>query len=225
MYETVILFIILIIAYSIFKYWNSTPYIIYEIPNFLTHEECDKLMKLSTPLLENSNVYRGDTDTNDPNYRISQQCWLQDSVPFANYISEKVEKLSGHPKAHQEQLQVVKYEKGGHFNTHYDACFGTDTFCERLNSPIGPRYITVLIYLNDDYTGGGTTFPRINQKITPEKGKAILFYNVDEKGRLLFASLHAGNKIESGTKWIANKWIRIPVEMEKTFINIVPPWI
>jgi len=216
-----LLFIILIIAYHVIKYKNKTPYTIYEIPHFLTNEECDDLMKLALPELKNSDVYNGNNDKNDPDVRISKQCWMPDTNPFANYISERVAKLTGRPQEHQEQLQVVQYEKGGHFAGHYDACFGTDSFCERMESEIGPRYMTVLIYLNDDYQGGGTSFPRVKQHITPEKGKAIIFYNVDKEGRLLFESLHQGDKIESGTKWVANKWIKIPIEKKS---SIFVPW-
>jgi prolyl 4-hydroxylase len=127
--------------------------------------------------------------------------------------------LTGKPIEHQESLQIVKYEKEGHFIGHYDACFGTADFCERLNSGIGPRYMTVLIYLNDDYKGGSTSFPRINQHITPEKGKAIIFYNVHKDGTLIYESFHQGNKIEDGTKWIANKWIRIPLDKNRSLFE------
>ena len=202
---------------------GKTPYTIYEIPHFLTDAECDDLMKLSKPFLEDSDLYNGNMDINkkdginNPDVRISKQCWLHNSEnAFADWISDKVVTLTGRPKEHQEPLQVVKYEKGGHFSEHYDACYGPDTFCERMNSKIGPRYITVLIYLNDDYKGGGTTFTKINQHITPEKGKAILFYNVDKNGKHIYESMHQGNKIESGTKWIANKWIKIPIN-HRTF--------
>jgi len=205
------LFIILIIIYHFIKYINREPYTIYEIPNFLTDQECDELIKLSLPLLDSSNVYDGDTNKHDPDVRVSKQCWIYDNNQLAVSISDKIAKLTGQPKEHQEALQVVKYDKNGHFAKHYDACFGSATFCKRLNSGVGPRYMTVLIYLNDDYQGGGTSFPKIDQHIKPEKGKAIIFYNVNKDGTLIFESMHQGNKIESGTKWIANKWIRIPL--------------
>ena len=216
MYQFLIIFIII---YHFIKYINRKPYTIYEIPNFLTSQECDDLIKLSSPLLHESHIYDGEINKNDPATRISNQCWLLDNNILIDYISDKISTLTGRPKEHQEALQVVKYDKDGHFSEHYDACFGTSTFCERLNSGIGPRYMTVLIYLNDDYKGGGTSFPIVNQNIIPEKGKAIIFYNIHKDGTLIYESLHQGNKIESGTKWIANKWIRIPLNKNENILK------
>jgi hypothetical protein len=83
-----------------------------------------------------------------------------------------------------------------------------------MNKGCGHRLYTFLIYLNDDFEGGGTDFPRMNLCIKPKKGKAILFQNIDERFDLIPESLHAGCPVTSGTKWVANKWIRVwPTEM------------
>jgi prolyl 4-hydroxylase len=66
-----------------------------------------------------------------------------------------------------------------------------------------------LIYLNDDFEGGETDFILANRTIIPKKGKAILFYNVDINLTLIPESVHVGRKVRNGTKWIANKWIRV----------------
>ena len=106
-------------------------------------------------------------------------------------------------------MQVVNYQKGGFFKPHYDACEGAKEFCHRMNGNIGPRYLTVLFYLNDNFDGGETVFPKINKTIKPKKGKAIIFKNVDDNGVVINQSLHGGEPILSGEKWIANKWIHI----------------
>lgn len=90
-----------------------------------------------------------------------------------------------------------------------DACVGNNEFCNTMNSFVGPRYITFLIYLNDNFEGGHTNFPNINKSIIPQKGKAVLFYNVNKDGSIIPESLHQGSHIINGTKWIANKWIRL----------------
>ena len=72
---------------------------------------------------------------------------------------------------------------------------------------MGPRYITFIIYLNDDFKNGETFFPNINKKIIPKTGKAAIFYNVDDKGLILQKSLHTRLDVKNGEKWIANKWI------------------
>ena len=78
-----------------------------------------------------------------------------------------------------------------------------------MNQNNGPRYLTFLIYLNDNFEGGETIFPNINKKIKPEKGKAVIFKNIDENENIIKQSLHGGEPVRSGQKWIINKWIHL----------------
>lgn len=190
------------------KYTDMPDYDIQEIPNFLTPEECNKIIELSNGKLFPSKVYSQNEDLLSNDSRISQQCWLTDDNPLIKDISERVKQVTN-TIGQQEQLQVVNYPKGGFFSPHYDACEGDDSYCSRMNGADGPRLLTVLFYLNDDFEGGETVFPRINKSVKPEKGKAVIFRNVDENGVIITQALHGGEPIKSGEKWIANKWIRI----------------
>lgn len=190
------------------KYADIPDYDIQEIPNFLTPEECNKIIELSNGKLFPSKVYSQNEDLLSNNSRISQQCWLTDDNPLIKDISERVKQVTN-TIGQQEQLQVVNYPKGGFFSPHYDACEGDDSYCSRMNGSDGPRLLTVLFYLNDNFEGGETVFPRINKSVKPEKGKAVIFRNVDENGVIITQALHGGEPIKSGEKWIANKWIRI----------------
>ena len=186
--------------------WRGPKPIYYQIDDFLTPEECDEIIRTAQERgLEPSKVYSADTDDNDPNFRISDQTWLKQ----ADSITRKVENVSGKPKENFEDIQVVKYEKGGFFTTHYDACDGDESFCKRMNGHSGQRYMTFLMYLNDDFEGGETVFPNLGVSIKPKKGKALVFFNTDENGILIRDSLHGGNPVESGTKWICNVWVRL----------------
>lgn len=190
------------------KYTDMPNYDIKEIPNFLTHEECNKIIELSNGKLFPSKVYSQNEDLLSNDSRISQQCWLTDDNPLIKDISERVKQFTN-TIGTQEQLQVVNYPKGGFFSPHYDACEGNEGYCSRMNGSDGPRLLTVLIYLNDNFEGGETVFPKINKSVKPEKGKAVIFRNVDENGVIITQALHGGEPIKSGEKWIANKWIRI----------------
>jgi prolyl 4-hydroxylase len=185
-------------------------YTVEEIDNFLTHDECDKLIEIASTRLEPSRVYTDSADLHDTTNRKSDQAWLFNFTdPLVLKVSQKVSEHSEYPVENQEDLQVVHYEPGGFFKTHYDACEGTPSFCERMNGAAGPRLWTYLIYLNDDYTGGETIFPYINKKVTPKKGKCVLFESTDENGILIKESLHGGEPVKSGVKWICNKWVRL----------------
>jgi prolyl 4-hydroxylase len=72
------------------------------------------------------------------------------------------------------------------------------------------RFATVLVYLNDDYSGGGTFFPKRNYTVTPKQGKVIMFYNLSPTNRnVLESSLHGGLPVTEGKKYICNFWIRL----------------
>ena len=188
---------------------NNTNEIIKEFPNFLTHEECDKIIEMSKDKLFVSKIYRKDEDILSLGFRNSLQCWLNDDDEFIKYISDRIRKITNLPNNYMEPLQIVKYPEDGYFNHHYDACTDTQEICERMNNGKGPRLITFIIYLNDDYISGETDFPNLNIKIKPEKGKGVLFYNTDNQGNILKESMHAGLPVKNGNKWIANKWIHL----------------
>jgi len=69
------------------------------------------------------------------------------------------------------------------------------------------RFATMLFYLNDDMEGGETSFPRwLNAetsealKVKPERGKAVLFYNLLPDGNYDERSQHAAMPVTKGEK-------------------------
>lgn len=180
--------------------------------NFLSAEECNYLREQATPHLFDSAVYSSEEDVIDTNTRISKQCWLSPNYLVVQRIRDRLRKIipNLNNSAFMEDVQVVQYKPGGFFKPHFDACVGTKEFCQRMDYPHGPRYITVLIYLNDEgLTGGNTVFPNINKKVTPKIGRAVVFYNVDRNHKIITEALHGGEPVLTGEKWIANQWIRI----------------
>lgn len=193
------------------NYMNKPDYRIIEVPNFLTNDECNMIIEMSTNNLEDSYIYEGETDSLNHDTRKSKQCWLRDDDPFINTISDRIKSLTNSHNKYIEDMQVVNYQPGGFFVPHYDACEPREdnkSHCDRMNVG-GPRYLTVLIYLNDDFEGGETIFPNINKSVKPEKGKAVIFENVDENGVIIEQAKHGGQPVTKGQKWIANKWIHL----------------
>lgn len=217
-----IVFIILLIILGIGLYLyirndniirhKDGDYEIIEYKNFLTKKECEYLIEFAKKTgMEESTVLNYDIENitkMDTNYRKSKTCWLKDSAdPLTMKIATKCEKITGLPRANQEELQVLEYEENGMFNEHFDACaFESKEYCDKINRNAGQRKTTLIIYLNDNYEGGETEFTTIGIKIKPEVGKAILFWNVDEKDGILEKSKHRGNMVKNGKKWICTKW-------------------
>ena len=76
------------------------------------------------------------------------------------------------------------------------------------------------MYLNDTPKGGQTAFPRWRNAetteavaVTPEKGKAVIFYMVNPDGNLDDLSQHAGMPVIEGEKWFSNLWIHDPIRL------------
>ncbi|MCF0064402.1 2OG-Fe(II) oxygenase [Dyadobacter chenwenxiniae] len=99
-------------------------------------------------------------------------------------------------KSHIEGLQCVRYASGQWFNPHLDT-----------NDKLRRRH-TLLVYLNEDFSGGETYFPELMLKISPSTGKALHFMNEDSRGNILPFSLHAGLPVQNGVKYACNIWVK-----------------
>jgi len=187
---------------------NEYGYNVEEVDDFLTLEECDKIIELCDGKLKESKIYSGEGDIYDKSKRDSEQCWLEDDNIMIRKIRDKVRMYTNTVENYQEMLQVVRYKIGGFISCHYDACDGDEEYCKRLNGEYGERYITVLFYLNDDFEGGRTIFPYIKRYIKAKKGKCVIFKNVNKDGNIIRQSLHESSEVISGEKWIGTIWIK-----------------
>ncbi|MCF6225337.1 MAG: 2OG-Fe(II) oxygenase [Xanthomonadales bacterium] len=61
------------------------------------------------------------------------------------------------------------------------------------------RSVNLLIYLNDDYTGGAIKFNTFNFRYQPKKGD-LLFFPSD------FRYMHEAEKVESGVRYALVSW-------------------
>jgi prolyl 4-hydroxylase len=183
---------------------------IYEFKNFLSDEECSYIIQKAKPLVKKSNVIgEGGEYVKDKAFRTSSNTFLKDDDDVLKNISQRIEKKIMIDKDHFEDLQVVHYQGGEEYKPHWDACVGEGRCSEFLKKG-GDRYATFILYLNDDYDSGETEFPNLNKKVKPEKGKAVLFFNLeDDNTTYKENSLHAGLPPENGEKWMCNKWIRV----------------
>lgn len=202
----IVIAIILGVAGYYFYYNADIDVIVAEIPNALTDEECDALieyakssdMQPSTVIKENSGAYELEMDQ-----RNSKTIWLRDNE---HVIAQKMANLASYytnlPITHQEKTQVVCYDVGGKFDAHYDA---------QYKSGASTRKYTCLVYLNDDYDGGTTEFIHLNRTIQPQKGKMIVFRNLDNHGQILPLSMHLAHAVKNNNKWICTKWVHTKV--------------
>ena len=120
----------------------------------------------------------------------------------------RVAKLTGVDKKHHEEFDIVKYEKGQHFEPHYDWYNDSDADSAHEMKIGGQRCITILVCLEEPKLGGATNFPYIPLAIQPVKGDAVLWINTNKEGKGEIMTLHEGQEVKEGTKIVMNSWIR-----------------
>ncbi|WP_133364794.1 2OG-Fe(II) oxygenase [Qipengyuania sediminis] len=167
----------------------------------LSPRECAYLMGMAEPQLRPSYVTNPATGAQMPHpirtsTGMSYGPTLEDLV--VRRLNERIARASGTQTAWGEPLHILRYDRGQEYRPHTDSMPG-DT---------DPRVWTVLIYLNDAYEGGATSFPRAGLSFRGAPGDALMFRNVTQDGRPDGDSLHAGLPIEKGVKWLATRWIR-----------------
>ena len=180
---------------------------IFTIPNFLTDEECDYLCDHIEHHNTRSTVAGLGSEKSVYNEgRTSSTSTIPDNDPKFQTINNKMYDELGISSEYSEPTQGQIYLEGQYFNYHNDY-FEGDSYTNHCLSS-GQRTWTFMLYLNDVEEGGETEFPRLNQKISPTKGTAVVWKNSDGTGSENPASHHSGLAIVKGKKIITTKWFR-----------------
>jgi predicted 2-oxoglutarate/Fe(II)-dependent dioxygenase YbiX len=122
-------------------------------------------------------------------------------------VQRRMAASAGLPVSHAEPLIVLRYAAGQEYRPHSDCLPGSLlTPVERGGS--GQRVATVITYLNSNFAGGATVFPRLDLRVQPGAGNMLRFSNVDADGRPEPGAVHAGEPVTDGLKWICTLWMR-----------------
>jgi prolyl 4-hydroxylase len=119
-----------------------------------------------------------------------------------------ISRVSGMPALNGEFLQILRYRQGEEFRPHVDYFNESGAGAYQSLADGGQRTQTVLIYLNDDYSGGSTCFPKLQLNIKARRGDLLHFHNLGADGLGHRDSLHAGMPVMAGEKWLLSQWIR-----------------
>ena len=166
-----------------------------EIPNLRTPDECSEEIRRSNALGFEDQAFRGEERT-EIRSRVSIDdvsaagaLWLKlagklpplsrfyvDGLKPDPYVAD----LSAFaPVGVNQRLRYYKYSGGQRFAPHVD-----------LAHSDGPQrsFLTVIIYLNDDFEGGETDF--FGRSVVPRQGSAIVFpHELQHQGRPVFVGI------------------------------------
>ena len=182
------------------KIISADPYIaLYE--GLFSPAECKYLAVLGTPWLERASVLGLDGKPRMDGVRDAESCSIpnlaEDLVVQA--INRCIAKATGTEPGWGEPLNILKYSPGQQYKPHHDGT-GSDN--------VSVRQLTALIWLNDQFEGGGTDFPKIKVTVRGAAGDMLVFRNTRDNGEFDERMIHAGLPVTDGVKWMASRWIR-----------------
>jgi prolyl 4-hydroxylase len=171
----------------------------------------DAVINLAAPLVQRSQIVDARTGEMraDP-MRTSAHVTLgprqHDHVLEA--LERCISRVTGLPALNGEFLQILRYRLGEEFRPHADYFNEGGAGAYQSLADGGQRAQTVLLYLNDDYTGGSTLFPKLQLDIKGRRGDMLHFHNLGADGLGHRDTLHAGLPVMAGEKWLLSQWIR-----------------
>ncbi|MBC8299855.1 MAG: 2OG-Fe(II) oxygenase [Pelagibacterales bacterium] len=181
----------------------------YEIHDLLDSSECEKIIDLM-----NKNHIPSTLATSDGaiknSTRTSSSAFFDNEDPFIKSIEQKISEAIGIDVSYGEPLQGQIYKVGEYYAPHLDYFNKKDeNIYNQFCGDRGNRTWTMVIYLNDEgLEGGETNFPKVNVSIKPKRGKAACFRSMNPNGRMNRLTLHSGQKVTKGSKYIITKWFR-----------------
>jgi prolyl 4-hydroxylase len=170
---------------------DHTQPLVFTVADVLTEAECrreiDRVEALG-PRLAPINTGRGFVE--DPEIRNNERVMFDDHVLAAELYARVRDALPDplchwHPAGANERFRCYRYRPGQRFAPHYDGSFRRSADEESL--------LTFMVYLNDGFAGGDTTFLHLDLRVAPRPGLALLFQH-----RLL----HEGSRVDEGVKYV-----------------------
>jgi prolyl 4-hydroxylase len=186
------------------------------VRGFLPPGICRWLIARARPSLIPAEVYDRDTgrlivDSNRNNRAALFPLVLSDLILLL--VRERIARVIGRPTSFMEQPGILNYAPGEEYRPHFDFCDVSLPGPAKDAAENGQRVLTFLIYLNDDYEGGETDFPRLSWHFRGHAGDALFWWSVDTEGNADLRTLHAGLPTRKGEKWLFSQWVRDRPEM------------
>lgn len=182
--------------------------------NFLSREECAHLIALA-----NQSIGRpGDYQLNTRNGALEASLFDGAGRSLGGLDSDTVTRVVERRLAdcfdistdRIEPISIIRYRPGEEYRPHVDYFMPEqlrelDADCMDRG---GQRVATVLLCLRPAERGGDTSYPEAGVSIRYRRGMLAVHYNVDAHGRAEPASIHRGESVEVGEKWLARTTLR-----------------
>jgi prolyl 4-hydroxylase len=187
----------------------ARPVQLYVKGNFLSPDECRGLCQRIDAGSFPSELYEKDKYAD---VRTSYSCNLNVYDPLVSEVDTRIAGLLGIDRSWGEPLQGQRYQPGQQFREHADFFYIDEPYWAQYEPHGGQRTWTAMIYLNEPGGGGATGFKFLDLAVVPQTGRLLIWNNMAMDGSPNPWTLHEGQTVQSGTKYIVTKWYR-----ERTF--------
>ncbi len=100
---------------------------------------------------------------------------------------------------HAESCSILRYQPGQFYKRHIDNLLLSSRF-EEIACGVPTRDVSIVGYLNADFTGGETFFDRQDLKIKPQQGGVIVF-------PACYTHPHQSLPVATGQKYAFTSWL------------------
>ena len=180
--------------------------------NVLTPQDGEHLARLAQPHLQRADVI--DPDGSKAGVSSQVRTSLSTFLGYAQvdfigrYIERKLVHAVDGDLARSEPMSILCYAPGEYYQPHYDYFSPNLAVSQKHLDDGGQRLASAVTYLSQPGQGGGTSFPDLNITVPPQQGSTLWFRNCDASGQPDPRSLHSGDPVMAGQKWVVTKWFR-----------------
>lgn len=185
--------------------------VLMSFPAFIPQDLCKRMIGQSRTRLRPALVYdavnKRDIHSGTRTNSVAQYNLVENEL-LHFVLQERMSAACGVPMANFEATAILHYKPGEQIHNHYDFVNTDLPDYDREIAENGQRVITFLLYLNDDYGGGETAFPKLAINHKGRAGEGFFFSNALADGSPDHRVLHAGCPPSSGEKWVVSQFIR-----------------
>ncbi len=165
---------------------------IFTVEDFLTRQEClDTIVKSEGIGYELAKVntasgakVRTDIRNNSRAFYKSEELAQQFWEKLRPLLPESLASMANSTAIGLNELfRFYRYQRGHQFKGHYDESY--------VRNEHEASYLTFMVYLNDNFQGGDTSFRGL--RVQPRQGMVLIF---------LHSLYHAGSEVTQGVKYV-----------------------
>lgn len=188
---------------------------IFTVDEFVSRSESAHLMTLASLNFRPAHALTADILSQENRAFTGNMAALQTMLCDAvvRQVERRVAAVFELPPSHVEPLSVLRYQGGHRYAPHVDY-FDGPRMQDNLEKGdrAGQRIASFLVYLRTADAGGETHYLTLGRKIAARERMALCHFNCLPSGEPDPATLHTGEPVQRGEKWLARTTLR-----EKSF--------